>query len=350
MVEENENLSFTTKVNTNLSNKLREEDFSQIFVLVDDNTKDNCLPLIIDSLPKTHHLIQIDHGEENKVLTTCEKIWQYLTDKGADRHTLLINLGGGVICDMGGFCARTYKRGIRFWNIPTTVLSQVDASVGGKLGIDFGEYKNHIGLFSDPDQVYIDSTFLTTLPQDEILSGYAEMVKHSLIKDAAMFTELQLLDINKINWSDWIKRSVSIKKDIVEHDPTEKGLRKILNFGHTIGHAIESYYLNKGLPLKHGEAVAIGMITETFLSVQKKYLSESEGNAVIQYLLKVFPNPPIDESSIEDIIKNASHDKKNLDNKIKAVLLKSIGEAFYDADISNSDIRSAIVYYNQLVK
>jgi 3-dehydroquinate synthase len=344
------NLLFTNEVADALETKLSEESFSMVFVLVDENTERHCLRIINKSLPEDYQLIVIKPGEENKTLATCEIIWQELTSANSDRHALVINLGGGVICDMGGFCARTYKRGIQFWNIPTTLLSQVDASVGGKLGVDFGVFKNHIGLFSEPDMVFIDSVFFNTLPEDEIVSGYAEMVKHALISDGEMFIELQEENLSSIDWQKWVPKSVAIKKAVVELDPTEKGLRKILNFGHTIGHAIESYHLDKSNSLKHGEAIAIGMIAETYLSHSKNLLSENDRDKVIQYLLKVFPQQEISENAIDPIISLALQDKKNIAGSIKAVLLNAIGEAVIDIEITENDISSSLNYYNQLIK
>jgi 3-dehydroquinate synthase len=350
MVEKTDNLLFTKDVCTALCDQFRAVSFSQVFVLVDNNTRQLCLPLLENILPEHYQTIVIEPGEKNKNLTTCEYIWQSFTDANADRQALLINLGGGVICDMGGFCARTYKRGIAFWNIPTTLLSQVDASVGGKLGVDFGVYKNQLGLFSEPDLVIIDSIFFKTLPHNEVLSGFAEMVKHSLIFDQDMFAELLQQSVSDLDWQNWVARSVAIKKTIVIKDPIEKGLRKILNFGHTIGHAIESYYLDKPASLKHGEAIAIGMICETYLSVTKGMLSQGEGEQIIEYLLKTFPRHLIADEAISSIVAIALQDKKNKDGKIKAVLLRAIGNPAYDVDITEADIRKALGYYSKQLK
>ena len=350
MGSEKNNLLFTNEVAASLRTSLDNGSFSDVFILVDENTRHHCLPLINHSLPETHQLIIIQSGEKNKTLTTCEHIWQSLTDANADRHALLINLGGGVICDMGGFCARTYKRGIQFWNIPTTLLSQVDASVGGKLGIDFGVFKNHIGLFSEPDMVFVDSVFFKSLPEDEIVSGYAEMVKHALIRDREMFYELLEQSIPDIDWQQWVPKSVAIKKEVVEQDPTEKGLRKILNFGHTIGHAVESYYLDQEISLKHGEAIAIGMVAETYLSVSKGMLTKDDGELITSYILKVFPKQEIEQNAIDAIVNLALQDKKNMNGKIYAVLLSAIGEAVFDAEITDDDIRISMAYYNQQIK
>ncbi len=350
MAIEKDNLVFSNNLKEALTSAFKAASFSKVFVLVDVNTKDFCLPLIENYLPGDFELIQIAPGEKNKNLSTCQTIWQNLTDTNADRQALLINLGGGVICDMGGFCARTYKRGIQFWNIPTTLLSQVDASVGGKLGVDFGVFKNHIGLFSEPELVIIDTVFFKTLPQDEIVSGYAEMIKHALINDRNMFTELTNESLQELDWPKWVHRSVAIKSKVVNQDPLEKGLRKILNFGHTIGHAIESYHLNKDNALKHGEAIAIGMVAETHLSVIKGMLGVEDGEFIINYLLEVFPRHVIAENAISPIVDLALHDKKNLDGKIYAVLLSAIGEPVFDSVITADEIKLSLVYYNQQIK
>ena len=347
MVSPENDIRFTNQVAQLVKKEVSARSYSNLFVLTDSNTVRYCLPVISEALPENYQLITIPAGEPHKTISTCEKIWQELTNRRADRHALILNLGGGVICDMGGFCARTYKRGIDFWNIPTTVLSQVDASVGGKLGVDFGQFKNHIGLFSEPDIVFIDSVFFKTLSQEETLSGFAEMIKHTLIRDPQGFQRLQTEDIDSIDWSDWIPNSVEIKKAVVEADPTEKGLRKILNFGHTIGHAIESHYLNGKQPLRHGEAIALGMITESFLSVTKSGLSEEEYMKIATFLAKIFPTPEISNADIEVITDLAVHDKKNKDGVINAVLLNNIGAPEIDVPISKAEIKHALVAYNQ---
>ncbi len=350
MAGSKENLLFTNSIGKALATAFTGRSFPAVFVLVDNNTKEHCLPLVGRSLPQAYHLIEIPAGEVHKNLATCQLIWQALTNHQADRHALLINLGGGVICDMGGFCARTYKRGIQFWNIPTTLLSQVDASVGGKLGIDFGDYKNHLGLFSDPDAVIIDSAFLATLPADELLSGYAEMVKHALIANHDMFARLQREHFPLLNWQKWVPESVAIKKGIVDRDPTEKGLRKILNYGHTLGHAVESYFLGQDKPLKHGEAIVIGMIAENHIASAKGMLPENECQAINQYLLATFGQQKIPENALETIVSLALQDKKNQNGKIKAVLLSRIGQAEYDIEISAREITGSLAYYNRIIK
>ena len=235
--------------------------YTQVFILVDENTLEHCLPLLPNF---DYQIIKIESGERNKNIETCQKIWQNLLNNNADRKALLINLGGGVISDMGGFCASTYKRGIDFINIPTTLLAMVDATIGGKTGIDFGFQKNMIGLFSLAKTVLIDATFLKTLNYRQIKSGKAEMLKHGLIANEQHFTQIISSAIPNL---DLIKASIAIKQEIVSTDPFEKGIRKSLNFGHTLGHALEAYYLANNLDILHGEAIAQGMIWAIQLSV-----------------------------------------------------------------------------------
>ena len=248
--------------------------YSAIAILVDEHTKAHCLDIFLEESqinPKL--IIEIHSGEENKNISSCEHIWQQMTNAQFDRKSLLVNLGGGVIGDMGGFAASCYKRGIDFIQVPTTLLAMVDASVGGKLGIDLENFKNQIGLFKSPKGVYIFPNFLQTLSQRQIVSGYAEIVKHALIADKDYWQLLMETSIEKINWEKTIHHSIILKNDIVQSDPFEENKRKILNFGHTLGHAIESFYLKKEKDILHGEAIALGMYLETELSplnIEKK--------------------------------------------------------------------------------
>ncbi len=324
---------------------LTTNSYSTLFILMDENTKEKCLPIIKESVPKAI-FIEIKSGEQHKTLETCSLIWQAFTDANADRNALLINLGGGVIGDMGGFCASTYKRGIDFINVPTTLLSQVDASVGGKLGIDFNGLKNHIGLFKLPTKVIIDPIFLETLPLNQKVSGFAEMLKHGFIKDNKHLKELAQLDIKTTDWLPNITKSVAIKNAIVTADPLEKNERKYLNFGHTIGHAAETYFLNNGLPILHGEAVAIGMITEAFLSQQKMELSSDETTHLIKIIDRYFERRQIPVNGMEEILSNLDQDKKNIDSKIQAVLLTEIGKAEHSVEITKNEVKEALAFYN----
>jgi 3-dehydroquinate synthase len=348
-MEKPNNIVFCQEVTSDLSLFFQGNAFSKIAVLVDDNTKKHCYPLVSPVLPD-HIIIEIASGEEDKNLQTCQQIWGVLTDYAFDRKSLLINLGGGVIGDMGGFCAATYKRGIGFINIPTTLLAQVDASIGGKLGIDFRDFKNHIGVFQNPLMVFLDARFFHTLNPAELRSGYAEIIKHCLIRDRKKFEEIIQTPFTDLDFFELTKHSVQIKKDVVLEDPTEKGLRKILNFGHTIGHAIESFYLrNHEKKLLHGEAIAIGMICEAFLSNKKLSVSGDDLKTISAYILKIYQSRKIQENEVDEIIKLTRQDKKNEGDKIKCSLLNNIGDCSYDIEIDQNDIKSAIEYFNQQI-
>ncbi|WP_338815233.1 3-dehydroquinate synthase [Bernardetia sp. Wsw4-3y2] len=354
----------------------------QVAVLVDENTKRDCYPILDKVFEKAKLqkplLIEIPSGETNKTLETCTHIWYELTQNHFDRKAILINLGGGVIGDMGGFCASTYKRGIDFIQIPTTLLSQVDASVGGKLGIDFNGFKNHIGIFQTPSKVWIHSPFLKTLPQNEMRSGFAEVIKHTLIADKKAWQKLlddkdiiknsfenqSEIDIKNELIDKIVAHSVALKAKVTEADPTEKGLRKILNFGHTIGHAIESYFIEenikeskKGTITKpvflHGEAIALGMIAESYFSAylckelypHQTFISENDFVAIRNYINSIFEDTIIDfrkaiqtENTAQKITEWAKQDKKNAQNTILTCALEEIGKATFDISISEIQI------------
>ncbi len=324
---------------------LKENSYSNVFVLVDENTRKNCLPLVEHSFNNAQ-IIEIKSGEQYKTLSICTHIWQCFTEASADRNALLINLGGGVIGDMGGFCASTYKRGIDFINIPTTLLSQVDASVGGKLGIDFNGFKNHIGLFNLPTKVIIDPQFLDTLPLEQLRSGFAEMLKHGFIQDKNHLEELATVEIEQADWLMYIGKSVAIKNAIVAADPLEKNERKFLNFGHTIGHAVETYFLTNNMPILHGEAVAIGMITEAHLSEQKTGLSTTDKNELIRIIDTYFERKDIPESGMEEILTNLAQDKKNKGTQIQAALLHKLGAAVHSIIITKKEVAEALAFYS----
>jgi len=334
-------------ISKSLPTFLNQNDYSHIAVIVDEKTQKHCLPLIQTLLPEKFTKIVIPSGEENKTLATCEKIWSAMTKANMDRHGLVINLGGGVIGDMGGFCASTYKRGIDFIQIPTTLLAQVDASVGGKLGIDFHGLKNHIGVFQLPKTVLIDPAFIQTLPDRQKLSGYAEIIKHCLIRDADKWDVIAQLDFDQVDLSDLISHSVEIKKAVVTEDPKEAGLRKILNFGHTLGHAVETYLLGLGKrAVLHGEAIAVGMITEAYLAYQRNLLSAAELEAIEAMLFATYGRVAIKSSEIQDIIKLTAQDKKNKGSEIRFSLLTGIGDCGYDIPVSKAEMKKALEYYN----
>lgn len=333
-----------------LAEIIEDGKYSKVFVFVDGNTSQVCLPVFQEMLGdySGFDLIETDPGEENKNIDFCIGIWKTLLDFGADRKCLMINLGGGVITDMGGFIASTYKRGIDFINIPTTLLSQVDASVGGKTGIDIDNVKNMVGTFTLPQAVFIETAFLKSLPQRESLSGFAEMIKHGLIKDKSYYNNLKIADYDRIDAAA-IYRSVAIKSEVVTEDPNERGLRKILNFGHTIGHAIETYSLiHDKHPLTHGEAIAVGMVCEAFLSYQNNTLKVEELDDICTYLLTLYPKYSIKEKSFVQLLEFMQSDKKNENGQILFSLLSEIGHCEFNCRVSESSILESLVYYNTL--
>lgn len=329
---------------------LAARNYSKIIVLVDTNTLDNCLPLFQQALPSlsNYDIIEVDPGEENKNIDFCIGVWQNMLDFGADRHSLLINLGGGVVTDMGGFAASTFKRGMDFIQIPTTLLSQVDASVGGKTGIDMGSVKNIIGTFAQPQAVFISSLFLKTLDKRQLISGFAEVIKHGLIFDQAYYNQVKTLGIDQVD-NALIKHSVSIKNRVILEDPKEKGLRKILNFGHTIGHAIEGYSLQHDKrPLLHGEAIAVGMICEGFLSHKLNGLSLTDLDDLIATFRRYFNDYSFSSSIDTTLLELMRNDKKNLSNQIGFALLDRIGSCQYDIFVSEEDIIESLDFYREL--
>jgi 3-dehydroquinate synthase len=329
---------------------LQAQRFAGIVVLTDTNTLQHCWPKLQALLaPLSPQLITVAAGETHKNLDTCRYIWEQLFDLGAGRNWCMLNLGGGVIGDMGGFCAGTYKRGIHFIQVPTTLLAQVDASVGGKLGIDFYGVKNSVGLFRDPRAVWADPGFFNTLPSRELRSGFAEIIKHALIADASQWEELAAsANWSDTNWADWVARSVAIKQSIVVADPHEKGLRKALNFGHTIGHAIESYFLETAHPLLHGEAIAAGMICEAWLSTQQTGLATAALRSITDFFLKIYGHQFIPESAWLQLIATMRQDKKNEDVRINFSLLTAIGKAKVNETADEELILAGLRYYNEL--
>ena len=321
---------------------------SSVFILVDENTEKFCLPYLFEHLTERAEVISIPSGEVYKNIETCQFVWSRLVKGGADRQSLVINLGGGVIGDLGGFCAATYMRGIRFIQVPTTLLSQVDASVGGKLGVDFMGYKNMVGLISDPAGVFIFTDFLRTLPADQFRSGYAELLKHGLIADRETWEDLsKKKNFNGLDTEEMIYQSLMIKKTVTEQDPNEKGLRKILNFGHTIGHAVESYWMQSRTPLLHGEAIAIGMVGEAYLSYRVGNISENELFDIRNSILSLYGHHPRFVKPSGKLIEIMKADKKNSNGHIKFGLLGSVGQGCYDVDIRQDAIEESFIFYTQ---
>lgn len=333
-----------------LNQHLKENKYSNLFIIVDSNTNEYCLskflPLLETDL--TIEIIEFEAGEINKNIETCIEIWNVLTELGADRKTLIINIGGGVVTDLGGFVASTFKRGVDFIHIPTTLLSMVDASVGGKNGVDLGNLKNQIGVINTPKMVLIDTQYLETVPQNEMRSGLAEMLKHGLIFDKAYWESF--LDLKSIDFDDLdglIHRSVEIKNVIVMQDPTEKNIRKSLNFGHTLGHAIESYFLeNKNkTTLLHGEAIAAGMILESYISLHKNLITSEEYNQIKSTLKSIYDDIIFEKDDIEPILELLIHDKKNEYGMIQFALIEGIGKIKINQSVENELILNAFEDY-----
>lgn len=337
----------STSIESDLRNFFANASYSQLGVLTDENTFKHCYPLIAHAIP-AHFNITIESGEEQKNLDSCSRIWQAMTDHSLDRHALLIILGGGVLGDMGGFCAATYKRGIDFLLIPTTLLAQADASIGGKLGIDFNHLKNHIGVFQLPVGTILFSGFLKTLPAGELRSGFAEVIKHTLISDRAMWETVSGRRIDQQDWNLLVRHSAEFKSKVVAEDPREKGLRKILNAGHTIGHALESYLLANDRRILHGEAIAAGMIMEAYISCKRKMISQDELDQLTGYLFSIFGKVSLETEEIEKIASLTLQDKKNKGNKILCVLFDQLGRARWDCEISLEEVKGALSFYRNI--
>ncbi len=328
-----------------------ENSYSKIIIITDNHCSEHCLEFLLEELntETTIEIIEFDPGEENKTLETCNQIWGALTDVGADRKSLIINLGGGVVTDLGGFVASTYKRGIDFVHVPTTLLAMVDAAIGGKNGIDFNGLKNQIGTITNPKMIIIDIAFLSTLPQNQMQSGMAETFKHGLIASKNYwealtdFDKLAFIDIKNV-----IYQSIIIKNNIIKQDPTENGIRKALNFGHTLGHAIESYCLENPnqKTLLHGEAIAIGMILESYLSWKTGKLLPAEYLEIKTKINHIFKKISFNQTDVEQIMQYLIHDKKNEYGTIQFVLLDNIGKTTINQTVNNDLIIKAFQDYN----
>ncbi|MGB0837586.1 MAG: 3-dehydroquinate synthase [Flavobacteriaceae bacterium] len=331
-----------------LNSLLKSKDYSKVILFVDEHSNEFCAPILLGELETDLEIdtIEIVPGEEHKNIETVISIWEAITELKGDRKTLMINIGGGVVTDMGGFIASTFKRGIDFVNVPTTLLSMVDASVGGKTGIDLGVLKNQIGLFADPQMVLIDTSYLATLEPRELTSGLAEIIKYGLTYDENLWEAFK--NPEGVNINELVHRSVEIKNEVVLKDPKEANLRKVLNYGHTLGHAIESHYLEAGHLNKftHGEAIAIGMIAEAYLSREKCGLSTENLNEIKEVILKIFEHNPIESSEYEAIFEYLKHDKKNVKGQVNFVLLKDLTDFVLDQKVSEEQMRDALDFYN----
>ncbi|MDC7999814.1 3-dehydroquinate synthase [Aequorivita todarodis] len=332
------------------SDLLMESKPSGVFVITDENTHKHCLHYLLKRIDVeiVPEIITILEGEIHKNISTSLKVWEALSEKGADRNSLIINLGGGVVTDLGGFVASTFKRGISFINIPTSLLAMVDASIGGKNGVDLGPLKNQIGVINLPEMVILDTEFLNTLPPEHITSGLAEMLKHGIIHGKEYWERIKNIDVSKKpEFEALIWDSIEIKKEIVAKDPLEKNLRKTLNYGHTLGHAIESYFLEAPdkKTLLHGEAVAAGIVLATYISMETYGLPNESLLDISKTMFKYFPKQTFSKRDIEAIIKLLVFDKKNRNGQVLFVLLEDIGKHRTDCIVSNDLIYRAFHYY-----
>ncbi|MFL2611075.1 MAG: 3-dehydroquinate synthase [Flavobacteriaceae bacterium] len=342
---------FFSNQNSSLINKLiLKNKYSKVFILVDSNTNKYCL----NSFLEKHlneikaELITIKNGEENKNTKNLHSAWTKISKLGGDRDSLLINLGGGLVSDLGGFVASTYNRGIDFINVPTTLLSIVDASIGGKVGINVEKLKNQVGVFNYPKLILIDTSFLRTLPNRELNSGYAEMIKHGLIFEKKYYKTLsELKNIDSKLSTELIYNSITIKSKIVKKDPKEKNIRKMLNFGHTLGHAIESHFLGKkkSKTLLHGEAIAVGMILESYISYKILKMPFEQCLDIKQTINSKFKNIKINNEDSKSITNLIKFDKKNKDGKVLFVLLYEIGKSKIDVEVPKKTIIESLEFY-----
>lgn len=352
---EGHSIVFGTHGLAEFSERLAAREFSgvKLFILADENTLEHCLPKLVMKVPPLAdaQVVEIPSGESGKSIEICQRVWEALDDLGADRKAVLINLGGGVIGDLGGFVAATFKRGIRFFQVPTSLLAQVDAAIGGKVGINNGGLKNQVGLFAFPQGVYIDPDFLDTLPRNHLTGGFAEMIKHALIASPEYWQqikEVSFYDMDTLRNAIW--RSVEIKQAIVAKDPREGELRKALNFGHTIGHALESYSMESDVrTLHHGEAVAAGMICEAFISHRFRLLDKEELRDITSFVFSHFAKVKIEQAVYHRIVELMRHDKKNYDDKIRMTLLDGIGQAVVNKAVRADMIIESLNYYQRWV-
>ena len=338
-------------LNEDLHSAIQNCPHDKLFILVDEHTHQLCLPLI-DRLEylKDANIITISPEDIHKNLETLAYVWKELGDRGATRHSLLINLGGGMVTDLGGFAASTFKRGIQYINIPTTLLAMVDASVGGKTGINFNGLKNEIGVFSPAEYVLLDTEFLKTLDIHNMLSGYAEMLKHGIISTTEHWAELLNFDMNQIDYKvlqELVAKSVKIKEDIVEQDPFEKGIRKALNLGHTVGHAFESLALENNRPVLHGHAVAWGIVCELYFSYYKVGFPKDKLRQTIQFIKENYGVLTFDCKQYDRLYEFMTHDKKNSAGIINFTLMGEIGDIRINQSANKEEIFDILDFYRE---
>lgn len=347
----NQKVIVSGNLERDLVNAIAECEHDKIFILTDQTTHDMCLPKLQNFLClKGAQSIVIKAGDTNKTLDSLAEVWTALSQGGATRHSLMINLGGGMVTDLGGFAASTFKRGIDFINIPTTLLAMVDASVGGKTGINFGGLKNEIGVFSDSKFVIINTQFLDTLDHDNICSGYAEMLKHGLISDNKHWAELvgfNLVQPDLAQLQRMVAESIKVKERIVTEDPHEHGIRKALNLGHTVGHALESFAMKHGRPVLHGYAVAYGMVCELYLSARKTGFPTDKMHQTVRFILDHYGRLPYTCDDYPELLELMRHDKKNTSGIINFTLLGGIGDIRINQTATKEDIEEALDFLRE---
>lgn len=344
------NVLCSNEVNTTLKTIIEGGDYNLVLVLVDNNTRQLVLPHI--ACLSNAHVIEMPSGDEGKNIESLMSVWRQMEDCGATRKSLLVNLGGGVVTDLGGLAATTFKRGMRFVNVPTTLLAAVDASVGGKTGINFMGLKNEIGVFAHAQQVIVSTCYFNTLPHREIKSGFAEMVKHAMLSSHEEMMSLLEMDINSVDWPlflDKLQASVEVKLKIVEQDPTEQGMRKALNLGHTVGHAFESMALAKGEPVPHGCAVAWGLVVEAVLSHMKFQFPSDDLYSLARFVASCYGPFNFTCDDYDELISLMRHDKKSCDHEINCTLLKKCGDVVVNNIIAPNDIKAAFDIYRDLM-
>lgn len=324
---------------------IEKQSYTKYIIICDENSFEHCLPTLLFNCPVLNEaeIVELESGEENKTLDTCANVWGALTDINADRKSLIINLGGGVISDLGGFAASTFKRGIHFVNIPTTLLSMVDASVGGKTGIDFNGIKNLIGTITEPKGIFVNPEFLKTLSERQARNGYAEIVKIALIADANFWKELKK---GKEFYSEKIiTKAIELKNSVVKKDLHENGLRKSLNFGHSLGHALESALISLKKDILHGEAIAAGMIMESYIALMQKRITNKECDEIVNYIHSVYPKIKINKDIKKLMAEYIKHDKKNEGTNLCFALPKNIGHYELSCNVSKEEIEESLTQY-----
>ncbi|HEY9550769.1 MAG TPA: 3-dehydroquinate synthase [Prevotella sp.] len=345
-----QSIILSTHLQQDLAMALSECAYDRIFVLTDTTTHAKCRPVLNGSMVlKGAQSIVIDATDTNKNLETLAQVWQQLSSGGATRHSCLINLGGGMVTDLGGFAASTFKRGINFINIPTTLLAMVDASVGGKTGINFNGLKNEVGVFNDARSVIVSTEFLRTLDFENMCSGYAEMLKHGLISHTAMWSELLAFDLCQPDYQrlqQMVASSIKVKEHVVTKDPFERNIRKALNLGHTFGHAFEAWALRRS-PLLHGYAVAYGLVCELYLSVVKTGFPTNKMRQTLSYIKEYYGKLNFTCDDYNELIELMQHDKKNTAGCINFTLLHDIGDIKIDQTATENEIKEALDFYRE---